>query len=193
MREFMAAAALVMCCTLVAAPTAGAEPAEPLVLTVEDVRVITGNADLAPGPLLDQPSVQNQYDGQYPSPCHPVFDQSAAFSGGYNDFRSVTYSGPASRTVTQSVAVYPDSASARAALTTLGSSLKACSDLGLSNLAVTTQVLDPKTFALCLAQCATIYRQAGPVLIGVNAVRFGDSDRIATAVLQQITARVKDV
>jgi hypothetical protein len=190
MREYMAAAALVM--TLVAAPTAGAEPAATLVLSVEDVRVITGNADLSPGPLAEQPSVQNQYDDQYPSPCHPVFDQSAAFTGGYTEFRSVTYSGPANRTVTQSVAVYPDSASARAALTTLGTSLKACSDLGLSNLAVTTQVLDPKTFALCLAQCATIYRAAGPVLIGVNAVRFGDSDRIATAVLQQITTRVKD-
>ena len=29
------------------------------------------------------------------------------------------------------------------------------------------------------------------MLIGVDAERFGDSDRIATAVLQQITGRVK--
>ena len=58
-------------------------------------------------------------------------------------------------------------------------------------LQITAQVLDRTTFAVCQAQCSTLYRAQGPVLIGVDAVRFGDSDRIATAVLQQITGRVK--
>jgi hypothetical protein len=194
MRELLAATALLAGCALVAAPVAGADPgaADPLVLSVEDVRAIAGNADLTPGPLLDAPGGQHQFDAQYPSQCHAVFNQDVAFSPGFTDFRSVTYAGPADRAVTQAVAVYPDSRSARAALTTLGSALKACSDLQVSDLAVTTQVLDQDTFALCQAQCSTLYRADGSALISVNALRFGDSDRIATAVLQQISSRVPD-
>jgi len=194
MRELLAATALLAGCALVAAPVAGADPgaADPLVLIVEDVRAIAGNADLTPGPLLDAPGGQHQFDAQYPSQCHAVFNQDVAFRPGFSDFRSVTYAGPADRSVTQAVAVYPDSRSARAALTTLGAALKACSDLQVPDLTVTTQVLDPNTFALCQAQCSTLYRAEGPVLIGVNALRFGDSDRIATAVMQKISSRVSD-
>jgi hypothetical protein len=194
MRELLAATALLAGCALVAAPVAGADPgaADPLVLSVEDVRAIAGNADLTPGPLLDAPGGQHQFDAQYPSQCHAVFNQDVAFGPGFTDFRSVTFAGPADRAVTQAVAVYPDSRSARAALTTLGAALKACSDLQVPDLTVTTQVLDPNTFALCQAQCSTLYRAAGSALIGDNALRFGDSDRIATAVLQRISSRVPD-
>lgn len=190
MRKLMAAAA-VTACTLVTAPLAAAVPPAPaLVLSVEDVRAIAGNADLAPGEQLDRPGGQHQYDTQFPAECHPVFNQDDAFAAGFTEFRSVTYTGAASRAVTQAVAVYPDSFAARDALTTVGKSLRACSELGASTMAVTTQVLDQKTFALCQAQCSTIYRAAGPVLISVSASRFGDSDRIATAVMAQITNRV---
>jgi len=186
-----AAAAALICCTLVTAPAAAATPPAPaLVLGVEDVRAIAGNADLSPGEQLDRPVGQHQYDAQYPAQCHPVFDQDAAFAGGYDQFRSVTYTGAASRSVTQAVAVYPDASAARAALTRVGTALRGCSEAGVPDMAVTTQVLDQKTFALCQAQCATIYRAAGPVLIAVSASRFGDSDRIATAVIAQITNRV---
>lgn len=191
MRELMAAAAALTCCALAAAPVAvAAPPAGALVLGIDDVRAISGNADLTPGEQLDAPGGQHQYDAQYPSQCHPVFDQDAAFAGGFGEFRSVTYNGAASRSVTQAVAVYPDSFAARAALTAVGKSLRGCSELGLENMAVTTQVLDQNTFALCQAQCSTLYRAAGPVLIAVSASRFGDSDRIATVMLQQITTRV---
>lgn len=191
MRELMAAVAVLTCSTLVTAAVATAAPPAPaLVLSVEDVRTIAGNADLNPGEQLDRPGGQHQYDGQYPAECGAVLNQDVAFASGFNEFRSVTYNGAASRSVTQAVAVYPNSSSARAALTAVGTALRACSELGAPNMAVTTQVLDQKTFALCQTQCATIYRAAGPVLIAVSASRFGDSDRIATAVLQQITNRV---
>lgn len=191
MRELMAAAAVLTCCTLVAAPAATAVPPAPaLVLGIEEVRTLTGNADLSPGEQLDRPGGQHQFDAQYPSECWAVFDQDVAFAGGFNEFKSVTYTGPASRAVTQAVAVYPDSFAARDALTTVGKALRACSELGSPTMAVTTQVLDQKTFALCQAQCSTIYRAAGPVLIAVTASRFGDSDRIATGLVQQITNRV---
>lgn len=190
MRELMAAAALLTCCTVVAAPVATAVPPAPaLVLGIEDVRTIARNADLNPGEQLDRPAGQHQYDGQYASDCWPVFDQDVAFAPGYNEFKSVSYTGAASRSVTQAVAVYPDSSTARAALTAVGKSLRACSEAGA--MAVTTQVLDQKTFALCQTQCSTLYRAAGPVLIAVTASHFGDSDRIATTVLQQISTRAE--
>ena len=191
MREFMAAAAVLTSCTLAAAPAAiAAPPAPALVLSVEDVRTIAGNADLVPGEQVDQPGGQHQYDAQYPGECHAVYNQDDAFARGFTEFRSVTYTGAASRAVTQAVAVYPDPDAARAALTSVGKSLRACSELGSPTMAVTTQLLDQNSFALCQAQCATLYRAAGPVLISVSASRFGDSDRIATAVLAQITNRV---
>ena len=194
MRAAMTAAAVSACLHLGAVPAAKADPgpaADPLILSVEDVRGIAGYADLAPGSPVDRPGGQHQYDAQYPSECHGMFNQDDAFAGGYSQFRSVSYQGPANRTVTQAVAVYPNTAAARAALTRLGKSLNACSELGLPTMAITAQVLDQTTFAVCQAQCATLYRAAGPVLIGVDAARFGDSDRIATAVLRQITGRVE--
>lgn len=187
-RDVLAAATVLALCVQPA--TARADVAAPaLVLSVEDVRAIAGNADLTPGPPSGQPVGQHQFDAQYPGECHAVFDQDVAFAGGFTQFHTVTYTGPANRSVTQAVAVYPSLSEARAALTRLGKQLTACSQLQASNMTITTQVLDPKTFAVCQAQCSTIYRAVGPVLIGVDAARFGDSDRIATAVLAQITGR----
>lgn len=189
-RDVLAAAAVLAAC--VAPAIARADVAAPaLVLSVEDVRAIAGNADLNPGLSSGQPIGQHQYDAQYPGECHAVFDQDVAFAGGFTQFHTVTYTGPANRTVTQAVAVYPDFTEARAALMRLGKQLTACSQLPASNMTITTQVLDQKTFAVCQAQCSTIYRAVGPVLIGVDAARFGDSDRIATAVLSQITGRAR--
>ena len=193
--RFVAAAALALFAALGAAPNAGAEPAAgAMLLNVDEVRgIVGGNADLAPADPVNRPGGQHQYDAQYPAECYGLFNQDVAFQSGYTQFASVTYPGPANRTVTQAVAVYPNSRSARAALTALGKSLTACSNLGVADLSVTTQVLDQSTFAVCQAQCATLYRAAGPVLIGVDAARFGDSDRIATAVLQQVTGRADAV
>ena len=197
--RFVAAAALAVGAALSAVPNAGAEPpagppADAMLLNVDEVRgIVGGNANLAPADPVNRPGGQHQYDAQYPAECYGLFNQDVAFQSGFTQFASVTYPGPASRAVTQAVAVYPNSRSARAALTALGKSLTACSNLGVADLSVTTQVLDQSTFAVCQAQCATLYRAAGPVLIGVDAARFGDSDRIATAVLQQITGRADAV
>lgn len=191
MHQIVAAAAFLTCCALGAAPAAAADPGAPeaLLVSVEDVRAIAGINDLTPGPLLNAPGGQHQFDAKYPDTCHPVFNQDDAFGPGFRDFRSVTYSGPADRAVIQAVAVYPDPDAARSALISLGSALKACSELGLPDMQFTTQALDMDSFALCTTQCATLYRAAGPVLIGVNAARFGDSDRIATAVLQRVSGK----
>lgn len=175
-----------------AAPADPAQSADSLILSLPDVSGIVGVNDLTSNPLFDvrQPRGDHQYDGQYPSPCHVIFDQDAAFGGSFTQFRSVQYSGAANRAVTQAVAVYPSPGAARSALIELANALQACSDLHVPDMAITAQKLDNSSLAVCQTQCATLYRAAGPVLIGVDAVHFGDSDRIATTVLKQISARV---
>jgi len=175
-----------------AAPADPAQSADSLILSLPDVSGIVGVNDLTSNPLFDvrQPRGDHQYDGQYPSPCHVIFDQDAAFGGSFTQFRSVQYSGAANRAVTQAVAVYPSPGAARSALIELANALQACSDLHVPDMAITAQKLDNSSLAVCQTQCAMLYRAAGPVLIGVDAVHFGDSDRIATTVLKQISARV---
>jgi hypothetical protein len=196
-RELITAATVAAACLhLGAAPIAAADPAgpnpDPVVLSVEEVGAIAGNTGLTSDPALDlrRPGGNHQYDAQYPAECHAVFDQDVAFAN-TGPFRSVTYTGAANRSVTQAVGIYPSGIDAKAAMKDLATALLACSNQNVADMSFTLQVLDPTTVALCFSQCSTIYRVSGPALIGVAADRFGDSDRIATAVVQQVAARAK--
>ena len=174
-------------------PVAGADPnPDPLVLSVEEGGAISGSTGLVPDPARDvhRPGGNHQYDAQYAAGCHAIFDQDVAFSG-TGPFRSVTYTGAANRAITQAVGIYPSGIDAKSALRTLATDLLACSNDNVANMSFSLQVLDPTTVAVCFSQCATLYRVSGPALIGVTAERFGDSDRIATAVMQQVAARAK--
>lgn len=196
-RELMTAATLAAACLYAgAAPIAAADPPppnpDPVVLSVEEVGAIAGYTGLTADPALDvhKPGGNHQYDEQFPADCRAVFDQDVAF-GAVGPFRSVTYTGAANRSVTQAVGVYPSGIDADTALKNLATSLLACSNQNVANMSFTLQVLNASTVALCFSQCSTIYRTVGPALIAVTAERFGDSDRIATAVLQQVTGRAK--
>ncbi|MEI6252512.1 MAG: hypothetical protein WCP30_06880 [Mycobacteriaceae bacterium] len=195
-REISTAATVMAAFVIGGTPVAAADPAgpspDPLILNVEEVGAIAGLTGLTADPALDvhRPGGNHQYDGQYPAECHAVFDQDVAFAGA-GPFRSVTYTGAANRSITQAVGIWPSGIDAKAALKDLATSLLACSNDGVANMSFTLQVLDPTTMALCFSQCSTIYRVSGPALIAVNAERFGDSDRIATAVVQQVAARAK--
>lgn len=178
--------------TAAAAPEAPAQSVDSLILSLEDVEAIVGVSDLASKPDLDlrQPRGMHQYDSEYPSECQPLFDQDVAFGSNFSQFRTVAYSGVANRAVTQAIGIYPSADAARATLIRLATSVAACSDLHVPNMAPNVQQLDRSTVAVCFTQCSTLYRAMGPILIGVDAVHFGDSDRIATAVLKQIADRV---
>ena len=193
-RRFIVAAAVMTGCLQVGpAPIALAAPnPDALILSVEDVAAISANTGLVPDPARDlrQPAGNHQYDAQYPAECRAIFDQDVAFAGAA-PFRSVTYTGAANRSVTQAVGIYGSGIDAKAALRVLATNLLACSDQNVADMSFSLQVLDPTTVAVCFSQCSTLYRASGPALIGVTAERFGDSDRIATSVLQQVAARAK--
>lgn len=172
---------------------AGADPnPDPLILSVEEVGAISANTGLVADPARDlrHPAGNHQLDAQYPPDCHALFNQDDAFTG-VGPFRSVTYTGAANRAITQAVGIYPSGIDAKSALRTLATNLLSCANANVENLSFSLQVLDPTTVAVCFSQCSTLYRVSGPALIGVTAERFGDSDRIATAVIQQIAARAK--
>ncbi len=193
-RRFITAAAVLSACLpFYPAPVAGADPnPDPLVLSVEDVGAVSGNTGLVPDPARDlhRPGGNHQLDAQYPAECHALFNQDDAFAGA-GPFRSVTYTGAANQTLTQSVGIYPSGIDAKSALRTLATNLLACSNDNVANLSFSLQVLDPTTVAVCFSQCSSLYRVSGPALINVTAERFGDSDRIATAVMGQVAARAK--
>lgn len=193
-RRFITAAAVMTgCLQLGPAPTAYAAPnPDAVILSAEDVAAISANTGLVPDPARDlhQPAGNHQYDAQYPAECRAVFDQDVAFANAA-PFRSVTYTGAANRAITQAVGIYPSGIDAKSALRVLATNLLACSNDSVANLAFSLQVLDPTTVAVCFSQCSTLYRASGSALIGVTAERFGDSDRIATAVMQQVAARAK--
>lgn len=192
-RELITAATVLAAASLGTAGVAAADPnPDPLILSVEEVGAIAGYTGLVPNPAQDlrRPGGNHQYDAQYPAACHPVFDQDLAF-GSVGPFHSVTYTGAANRSITQAVGIYPSGNDAKLALKNLADSLLACSSQNVPNMSFTVQVLDPLTMAVCFSQCSTIYRVSGPALLAVDAEKFGDSDRIATTVMQQMAGRAK--
>lgn len=192
-RELITAVTVLAAASLGSAPPSAADPnPDPLILSVEEVAAISGYSGLVADPAQDvrKPAGKHQYDAQYPADCHAVFDQDVAFAG-VGPFHSVTYTGAANRSITQAVGIYPSGTDAKVALKNLADPLLACSSQNVPNMSFTVQVLDPLTMALCFSQCSTIYRVPGPALIAVDAQRFGDSDRIATTVMQQMASRAK--
>ncbi len=192
-RFITAAAVVAACLPFGPVAVAGADPnPDLLMLSVEEVGAVSGNTGMVADPARDlrRPGSNRQFDGRYPTACRAMFNQDVAFANA-GPFRSVTYTAAANQALTQAAGVYPSGIDAKSALRTLATNLLACSNDGQANLSFGVQVLDPNTVAVCFSQCSTLYRVSGPVLMGVSAERFGDSDRIATVVMGQLVARAK--
>lgn len=180
--------------------------AESLIVSLDDVRRIADNGDLASPPESDvhKPSHQESRP-DVPPPCQAVFGGEATFAGGWRQFRSVQYSGLTRPTisgggklysaVTQAVGIYPDDGSARTAFDRLVPVLKACSALHNKYYDFTVNEEDPFTLALDYSDqylhdiMSNIVRLESSVLIYVAVGGFPKSDRIARTVVQTITDR----
>lgn len=194
------AVALVAACAHRGGPaTANAQPrpsnlnADSLIVSIEDVRRIAGTSDLDSVSQFDvgKPGGLHQYDAQYPSQCHILFDQDVAFGGDYTQFRSADYAGAGNREVTQAVGVYPSRDVARAAFDRAAAALTGCSDQHVPDFSFTARKLDPSTVAGCFdGECQYIFRVRDSVLIEVDVVHFDNGQRIASTVLQTISDRI---
>ncbi|WP_375488030.1 sensor domain-containing protein [uncultured Mycobacterium sp.] len=175
--------------------------ADALIVSVDDLRRIAGIDTLAPGPGSEVHQPRHKRS-DLPGTCQAVFDQQAAFDGGWAQFDSVTYSadfyngvgqvqvrGVAS--VTQAVAVYRDEVTARAAFDRLAPLLTACPSLHLENYDFTVDKSEPATVVLKSNAWEVIYRLKSSVLINVAEVGLPQPEQSARTVVQRIGERIK--
>ncbi|ORX19084.1 hypothetical protein AWC27_16700 [Mycobacterium szulgai] len=203
---------IVACCALLTIPACShrnsvaanptAKPgsgADALIVSVEDVRRIANSEELTAHAHADvrQPP---QGDINAPGPCRAAGTSDLTFGSGWSEFRSAGYhgitddlkpGGPAMiQSVSQAVAVYPDSKTARSALRQLESALQDCIALGDANYNFTLDKPDDSTLRLTADAWSHVYREKSSVLMSVGVVGLEPAGRIATTILQTTTDRV---
>ncbi|ORA24706.1 hypothetical protein BST12_04355 [Mycobacterium angelicum] len=202
---------MVACCALLTVPAcshsssaahSGAKPgsrADALIVSVEDVRRIANAEELTAHAHADvrQPP---QGDMNAPGPCRAAGTSDLTFGSGWSEFRSAGYhgitddlkpGGPAMiQSVSQAVAVYPDSKTARGALRQLESALQDCIALGDANYNFTLDKPDGSTLRITADAWSHVYREKSSVLMSVGVVGLEPAGRIATTILQTTTDRV---
>ena len=205
-------AVLSVCCAVVAmtacshqntsAPpsTPAAKGADALIVSVEEVRRIANYEELtthAHADLRQPPSG----DVNAPGPCRAAGTSDLTFAAGWTEFRSAGYSGvtddidPGGRTlvdsVSQAVAIYPDSHAARTALEQLEASLNACVALHDLHYDFKLDKPDPSTLRITDTGWSHQYRAKNSVLLSVGVLGIEPAERIAATILDNITDRIK--
>ncbi|SOJ57297.1 hypothetical protein MSIMFB_04773 [Mycobacterium simulans] len=211
MKPKAGSSAVLACCALVAITACShsgtsAKPssapvsrADALIVSVEDVRRIANYEELTAHSHADLRHPP-QGDLNAPGPCRAAGTSDLTFGSGWSEFRSAGYhgitddlkpGGPAMiQSVSQAVAVYPDSHTARGALHQLESSLQACIDLHDADYDFTLDKPDPSTLRITAEAWSHVYREKSSVLMSVGVVGLEPAERIATAILQTTTDRI---
>ncbi|MFQ2844447.1 sensor domain-containing protein [Mycobacterium paragordonae] len=171
-----------------------------LIVSVEEVRRIANYDELASRSHADlrQPPPG---DLNAPGPCRAAGTSDLTFASGWSEFRSAGYSGVTDNlepggnamidSVSQAVAMYPDTHAARQALNQLESSLTACVALHNPNYNFTLDHPDSSTLKITAPGWSHLYRWKNTVLMSVGVLGIEPAERIATDVLQVITDRTK--
>jgi len=176
-------------------PAAGVDA---LIVSVEDVRRIANADDLAPHAAdLHSPP---QGDVNAPGPCRAVGHSDLTFGNGWQEFRSAGYNGvtddiePGGNSlvneVSQAVARYPNSSTARGAFHKLESTLQACADLHNPNYEFILDKPDSSTLRISAHEWSHLYREKSEVLISVGVVGLESAEQIANTILPMITDRI---
>jgi len=178
-----------------AAPARGDNDAEWLIVSLPDVRHITRFEGLSPYEYADRdrPFEENP---AAPGPCRAVGSSERTFSGGWKQFRTVTYSGTTDdlrpiNEVSHAVAVYPDARIARAAMARLESTLHDCASLHDNAFDFALNKPDPSTVKLGSTGWSHLYRVKSSVLVSVGVLGIEPTEQVANTVLQTITDRIK--
>lgn len=200
-------------------PDALATPAavaDSLVVSLDDVRQITGVGDLASNPNGDDD--QPRHPSSDPPGACRVFDPQVAFGSNWTQFRSAVYNGvayeplpavpepgpnppdiaggaaslpPKPLMIGQAVGIYADGNAARAAFERLIPALIECSALRTKYYDFDVDQPDQSTVVLNYGiESEVIYRVKDSVLINLSASGFSDSGRIADTILRNITDRI---
>ncbi|SOJ53859.1 hypothetical protein MSIMFB_01356 [Mycobacterium simulans] len=205
--------ALVVCCAAVAitacphnspaakqTTTLPPSGADALIVSLEDVRRIANYDQLTSQGHSDMRNPP-QGDLNAPGPCRAAGTSDLTFANGWTEFRSAGYSGVTDDlepggaamidSISQAVAIYPDTHAARQALDQLESSLQACIALHDPNYDFTLDKPDSSTLRITDQGWSHLYRVKNAGLISVGVLGIEPAERIATNVLQAITERIK--
>jgi hypothetical protein len=180
--------------------TTPASGVDALIVSVEEVRRIANLEELTahePADLRHPP----QGDLNAPGPCRAAGTSDLTFASGWSEFRSAGYSGVTDDidpgglalvdSVSQAVAIYPDTHAARTALEQLESSLTACVALHDPHYDFRLDKPDSSTLRITDNGWSHLYRAKNSVLISVGVLGIEPAERIATTVLDAITDRIK--
>ncbi|WP_081287606.1 sensor domain-containing protein [Mycobacterium asiaticum] len=179
-------------------PTPGSR-ADALIVSIDDVRRIANYEELTAHTHADlrhpPPSDLNA-----PGPCRAAGISDVTFGTGWSEFRSAGYhgitddlkpGGPAMiQTVSQAVALYPNSSTARGVLRQLDSSLQDCVDLHDPNFDFTLDRPDSSTVRINARAWSHIYRVKSGVLMSIGVLGLEPADQIAGTILQNAMDRV---
>ncbi|MHA7651807.1 sensor domain-containing protein [Mycobacterium sp. ML4] len=198
-------------CILVAVPACGhdgasasptaptASRADSLIVSIEEVRRIANYEELTAHSHADlrQPPAG---DLNAPGPCRAAGISDVTFGTGWSEFRSAGYhgitddlkpGGPAMiQTVSQAVAVYPDTSTARGALHQLDSTLQACAALGDPRYDFTLDRPDSATVRINGRGWNHVYREKSAVLMSIGVLGLEPADQIARTILNEATDRI---
>lgn len=210
--QIRAASGFITCCAVVALTacspgsrsanpgTAAVSRADSLIISIEDVRRIANYEELTAHSHADlrQPPAG---DLNAPGPCRAAGISDVTFGTGWSEFRSAGYhgitddlkpGGPAMiQTVSQAVAVYPDSSTARGVLHQLESSLQACAALHDPRYDFTLDRPDSTTVRINARAWSHVYREKASVLMSIGVLGLEPADQIARTILQAATDRIK--
>jgi hypothetical protein len=182
------------------APTSNpASRADSLIVSVEEVRRIANYEELTAHTHADlrhpPPGDMNA-----PGPCRAAGISDVTFGTGWSEFRSAGYhgitddlkpGGPAMiQTVSQAVAVYPDSSTARGVLHQLELSLQACAELHHPSYDFTLDRPDSGTIRISANAWSHMYREKSSVLMSIGVLGLEPADQIARLILQTATDRI---
>lgn len=170
---------------------------EASLLTVEEVRAISGLDQLSAedSPVATEP----QPDPTAPGPCKALLDQRVVFGMDVTQFRAVSF-GAATDTapgqirgvaiVTQAIGQFPSADAARAAFDELPAEIRRCKDLRVKNYEYVADQPDENTLMLSSNVAEIVNHVQGSTLIHVTVVGTDDSERTAANVMREISSRV---
>jgi hypothetical protein len=200
-----AALAMTACSGRGTSSTSGAKPttvgsrAESLIVSVEEVRHIANYEELTAHSHADLRHPPTG-DLNAPGPCRAAGISDVTFGNGWSEFRSAGYhgitddlkpGGPAMiETVSQAVAIYPDSSTARGVLHELELSLQACADLRHPSYDFTVDWPDSSTVRISADAWSHVYREKSAVLMSVGVLGLEPADQIAKTIMQRATDRI---
>jgi hypothetical protein len=171
-----------------------------LIVSVEEVRRIANFEELTAHSHADLRHPPSG-DVNAPGPCRAAGTSDLTFASGWSEFRSAGYSGVTDDiepggialvdSVSQAVAIYPDTHAARNALDQLESSLTACVALHDANYGFRLDKPDSSTLRITDNGWSHLYRAKNTVLVSVGVLGIEPAERIATTVLDAITDRIK--